>query len=72
MEVIALSVHIKRYHVEKDAIIGYDHIKQGTIKGAQLAASFMQWGRASVSFPFAAAGEENVSAAISFLLLSSV
>jgi len=32
-----LSVHIKPFHVEKDAIIGYDHIKEGTIKTAQLA-----------------------------------
>jgi len=37
VEVKALSVHIKRYHLEKDAIIGYDHIKEGTIKTAQLA-----------------------------------
>jgi len=37
MEVIALSVHIKRYHVEKDSIVGYDHIKEATIQTAQLA-----------------------------------
>jgi len=32
-----LSVHIKRHHIEKDAIIGYDHIKEATIQTAQLA-----------------------------------
>jgi len=44
---------IKRYHVEKDAV-AKEHLKD------------LQAGRSSVSFPFAAAGEENVSASVTF------
>jgi len=46
---------IHRYHVERDAIHS-EHI----------AATTLQSGRTSVSFPFAAAGEENVSVSVTF------
>jgi len=44
---------IKRYHVEREAV-HTEHLAD------------IQAGRTSVSFPFAAAGEENVSASITF------
>jgi len=45
---------IRRYHIDKGAIY-CEHI-----------SSDIQFGKTSVSFPFAVAGEENVSATISF------
>jgi len=44
---------VKRYHVERDAV-RREHLAD------------IQAGRSSVSFPFAATGEENVSATITF------
>jgi len=44
---------VKRYHVERDAV-HTEHLAD------------IQAGRTSVSFPFAAAGEENVSASVTF------
>jgi len=44
---------VRRFHVERDAV-RKEHIAD------------LQSGRASVSFPFAAAGEENVSASVTF------
>jgi len=44
---------VRRYHVEKDAVHS-EHLAD------------IQVGRTSVSFPFAAAGEENVSASVTF------
>jgi len=44
---------VRRYHVERDAV-HMEHIKE------------IQAGRTSVSFPFATAGEENVSASVTF------
>jgi len=44
---------VRRYHVERDAV-RTEHIKD------------LQAGRTSVTFPFAVAGEENVSVSITF------
>jgi len=44
---------VRRYHVERDAV-RREHLAD------------IQAGRSSVTFPFAAAGEENVSASVSF------
>jgi len=46
-------VGVKRYHVERDAV-RTEHLAD------------IQAGRTSVSFPFAATGEENVSASVTF------
>jgi len=46
---------IKRYHLDRESVAK-----------ETLAKSAIQSGRTSVTFPFAAAGEENVSATITF------
>jgi len=45
---------IRRYHIDKDAIYS-EHFSPD-----------IQFGKTSVSFPFAVAGEENVSATVTF------
>jgi len=57
---------IKRWHIEKDAIDGAYHIIKDTIPLAKLSSAEIQFGKTSVSFPFAVAGEENVSATVTF------
>jgi len=46
---------IKRYHLDRESVAK-----------ETLAKSAIQSGRTSVTFPFAAAGEENVSATVNF------
>jgi len=43
-----------------------DEKVQDRVQSGQIDPKFLQAGKPSVSFPFAAAGEENVSASISF------
>jgi len=56
---------IKRWHVGRDAVHS-EHIPDGAITKDDIDPKSLQAGRTSVSFPFAAAGEENVSASITF------
>jgi len=56
---------IRSYHVERNAVKS-QHIAPNEIDKTDVAPTFLQSGRTSVSFPFAATGEENVSATISF------
>jgi len=57
---------IRRWHIEKDAIDGAHHIIKDTIPLAKLSSAEIQFGKTSVTFPFAVAGEENVSVTITF------
>jgi len=57
---------VRRYHVAKDAIDGEVAILDDSIPFAKLLDTTVQAGKTSVSFPFAIAGEENVSATITF------
>jgi len=57
---------IRRYHVEKDAVSGEEHIIDNTIPIAKLKDSEIQFGKVSLTLPFAAAGVETVSASVSF------
>jgi len=55
----------KREHIYKNSIETNDVI-DGAITKEKLDPRSLQAGRTSVSFPFAVAGEENVSATITF------
>jgi len=61
-----MSGRIQSKHVDKDAILGHTHIKDDTVPLVKLSSAEIQYGKTSVSFPFAVAGEENVSATVTF------
>jgi len=49
-----------------DGLIATRHIEDGAVIAVKVADTFIQAGATSVSFGFAAAGEENVSASVTF------
>jgi len=56
---------VRRWHLEKESVHD-EHIPASEISLGKLKAGDIQYGKTSVTFPFAVAGEENVSASISF------
>jgi len=56
---------VRNWHVASGEIEG-TKLKDDSTPLAKLLSSDVQYGKTSVSFPFAATGEENVSATISF------
>jgi len=58
-------VNITRKHILNGSVETSD-IADNAITKAKVSPKFIQAGRTSVTFPFAATGEENVSASISF------
>jgi len=56
---------VRNWHVPSNEIEG-TKLKDNSTPLAKLLSSDIQYGKTSVSFPFAATGEENVSATISF------
>jgi len=54
---------VRRWHLEKESVHD-EHIPASEISLGKLKASDIQYGKTSVTFPFAAAGEENGSATI--------
>jgi len=56
---------VRNWHIPAGEVEG-TKIKDDSTPIAKLLSSDIQYGKTSVSFPFAVAGEENVSATISF------
>jgi len=56
---------VRNWHIPSNEIEG-GKLKDDSTPLAKLLSSDIQFGKTSVSFPFAVAGEENVSATISF------
>jgi len=56
---------IARHHIGNSSV-HEEKIKDDAVTKAKIANKALQAGRTSVSFPFAVAGEENVSASITF------
>jgi len=56
---------VRDWHVPSGELAG-TKLKDNTTPFAKLTDADVQCGKASVSFPFAAAGEENVSVTVSF------
>jgi len=56
---------VKRRHLDIQAV-RKEHIPTYEIPLDRITKATLQYGKTSVSFPFAAAGEENVSATITF------
>jgi len=56
---------VRRWHLERESVHD-EHIPSGEIALGKLKSSDIQYGKASVTFPFTLTGEENVSATITF------
>jgi len=56
---------VRRWHLERESVRD-EHIPSDELGLGKLKSSDIQYGKTSVTFPFAVAGEENVSATITF------